>query len=133
MSDSGKGPIGGTFEDVGEAIVKPVVDEIGKAIEAGVQAVTPQKTLDPATQQQKQISDQKNLVEARRKVEWWKALEAERNRVRQQNQQKLQAQGQQIQAKQQEKIKQFEIVKKKDNIALKEAQFKTEKRGGVGG
>lgn len=128
MSD-GKGPIGGTFEDISEAVVKPVTDELGKAIEVGVKSVVGSPNPQPATQV-KQEEQQKS--EVRRKIEFWKKLDEEQRKVRDAERQK-QMQQQQV-VTQEKQIKQFEIVKKKkENKALSFAQRKTEIRGGVGG
>src|SRR3990167_2994257 len=68
---TGNRPIGGTFEDVGETInqsvVTPVVDEIGKAIETGIQSVvgTPAQT----AQQKQQKADEDQQEEQSEKEE----------------------------------------------------------------
>ncbi len=138
MSDGFKG----TMANVAEAVVKPVVDEVGQALEVGVQSVLntgPQKTQDPKQaqvqqqqQQQKVAQTQNDLSEARRKIQYWKELEAAQATVRQDQKQ---VQTQQQQANQQEaQIKQFEIVQKKKQLPPALAmKGKAELKGGVGG
>ncbi len=130
----------GAMQNIGEAVVKPVMDEVGKAIEVGVQSVLNKQPVQPQTtspidpMQQQQISDneQVGLVDARRKIKYWQDLAGAQARVREEQKKKEQDRLQVDTQKKQ--IKQFEIQeKKKDNIALKQSQIKTEVRKGVGG
>ncbi len=125
-----KNVIGGTFEDLNEAVVRPVSDEVGKALEQGVQNVF-QGQKQPVSGSQPEETQAK-LLEARRKIKWWKDLSDAQRRVREG---KNQAQAQQQQAVQDKKqVKQFEVSKKQQkNIALVRSQRKTEIKGGVGG
>ena len=136
MSDGVKG----AMQNIGEAVVKPVVDEVGKAIEVGVQSVlnrqpvqqstTPQ--IDPLQQQQIKTTEQIGLVDARRKIKYWQDLGNAQAKVREDQKKKEQERLQEDPQK--KKIKQFEIQeKKKENIALQQAKTKTEVRKGVGG
>lgn len=137
MADGVKGAV----QNIGEAVVKPVAEEFGKAVEQGIQTVvqgpqniTPQqKPLD--VDQGRQLKEQKELAEARRKIAWWKSLgEAQREVREQEKQKKLQAQQSFGEAQdKQNQIKQFEVVKKKQDIALAAAQRKVEIKRGVGG
>lgn len=130
----GKNVIGGTFEDLNEAVVKPVTDEVGKALEQGVQTVIsgPKQTQNPQNPQAKQAETQAKLAESRRKIKWWQDLEEAQRRVRDQEKQKI-VQKQSLDSARDKQIKQFEIVKQKENLALNRAQRKTEIKGGVGG
>lgn len=131
----------GAMQNIGEAVVKPVIDEVGKAIETGTQSVlnrppsgqqptTP--SLDPALQQQAQATEQVGLSDARRKIKYWQDLASAQAKVREDQRQKEQERLQED--PQRSKIKQFEIQeKKKQNIALQQAKTKTEVRKGVGG
>lgn len=131
---SAKNIIGGTFEDIDEAIVKPVADEVGKALEQGVQTVVSQPKPQQPTDRNVQLETQSKLTEARRKIEWWKKLDEEQKRVRELERQKVIVRTQdEQQDKESQQIKQFEIVKKKENLALNRTQRKTEIKGGVGG
>lgn len=132
MAD-GRYPIGGTFEDVGEAVVKPVSDEVGKALEQGVQVVSGTgQQVSQANVQAKQIETRTRLAEARRKIKWWKDLEEAQKRVREGLKQKSFDSAQDRQ-KQQE-IQQFEVSKKQQkNVTLERQKTKTEIKGGVGG
>lgn len=130
-----KNIIGGTFEDVGEAVVTPIRDEVGKALEQGVQTVVSgPKTALPNKPQagNSKIETQKNLAEARRKIKWWQDLEEAQKRVREGQKQKQMQATQVVQEEKQ--IKQFEVVRKqKKDENLIRAQRKTEIKGGVGG
>lgn len=142
MADGGKSPLGGMMGVMGEVVAKPVIDEVGKAIEVGVQSVfnknsqqQPQpttSTLDPAIQQQTQQQEQTGLTDARRKIKYWQDLNLAQAKVREDQKKKEQERLQEDPQK--KKIKQFEIQeKKKENIALQQAKTKTEVRKGVGG
>lgn len=139
-------PIGGTFEDISDAVVKPISDEVGKAIEQGVQAVVggpKQLTPQPADATRlsdegkamagKQAMEQANLIEARRKIAWWRALDEAQKKVREAEKQK-QMQRKQVVQQQQQQVKQFESTqKKKEDLNLQRAKAKTEIKAGVGG
>lgn len=121
----------GVASDIGEAVVKPVVDEVGKAVEQGVQSVVSGPGVTTPQQQQKQLEDAGKLSEARRKIKYWQDLETAQKAVRDKQKQEQQKVAQVSQSKQ---IKQFEVVnKKKENMALQQAQRKTEIKKGVGG
>lgn len=134
MSNS-KNIIGGTFEDVNEAVVKPVTDEVGKAIESGVQSVVQGPVQKSAPQQPfegKQLEDQKKLVEARRKIDWWKTLGEAQRKAREEERQK-QMQRVQEEKKKQE-VKQFTIQQKKRQLPAEiAARGKAEIKRGIGG
>ncbi len=144
MSDSGS-PIGGTFETINEAVVQPVKDEVGQAIEAGIQSVVggskPQtqqsSQIKPGEQPKTQITEQKGLAEARRKIKWWQDLAEAQRKVREQEKQKLPQRQQQAQqgSQQQAQIEQFEEAKKQKEInpQIAAATGKTEMKKGVGG
>ena len=127
-------PIGGTFEDVNDALVKPAADVVGKAIEAGVQAVVAgAKQLTPQQLQQKQTDKTNQLQEERRKIAWWRNLDEAQKKVREAEKQK-QMQKVQVTQQQQQQVKQFENVQKqKEDLNLQRAKTKTEIRLGVGG
>jgi len=132
--------IGGTFEDIGEAIVKPVVNEGMKAAEQGVKSVVapqqqnqnPQQPGDnPNPQLQKQEQD--GLLEARRKIQHWQTLDQGQKKVREEDKKE---EAEKVQEeKQQEEVKQYKVVQKKqaEAVAVQQAKTKTETRGGVGG
>ncbi len=62
-------------------VVKEAKDEIGKAIEAGVQSVVGTQ-LTSQQIQQKQAEEQQKLAEARRKIEYWKKIDQEQKTLR---------------------------------------------------
>lgn len=115
MSDSGSGgnQFAGEVVDTVKEVAADVKDSVGEAIEQGVQSVAgPQLTSQQI--QQKQLEDQKQLAETRRKIAWLKNVDQEQKVVRQVNKQKesqrvetvkqeKQVEVQQIQAKQQKK------------------------------
>ena len=143
MSD-GNRPIGGTFEDIGEAL-EPVKDEVGKAIEAGIQSVIPPaKQPTPRQKQQpfgfaqgkQKLEEQQKLTDARRKIKWWQDLEEAQRKIREEEKQKLlQRQQQEKQAKQEKvQVKEFEIFKKQKEVNPEiQAKGKAEIKRGVGG
>lgn len=132
MSDSGgsKGAVAEAGKVVNEAVVKPVLDEVGKAIEEGFQSVTG-KTPTPQQTQQRQADDQKKLAEATRKIEWWKQIEVQQAAVRQQKTQE-QVQTQQVKTEEQQ-VKQYKVQEKKQNLEAQEvARTRSEARAGKG-
>lgn len=119
--------------DVGEAVVKPVSDEVGKAIEQGAQSTFTGPQIDPALQQQKQVEDQKKKAWAIKVIEWNKNLQAAQAKVRQEAQQKT-LQQKQEEDSQKQKVQQYKVIeqqKKQQVMAVQQAQTRTEvKRGG---
>ncbi|OGE20332.1 hypothetical protein A3A14_02255 [Candidatus Daviesbacteria bacterium RIFCSPLOWO2_01_FULL_43_38] len=132
--------IGGALKqaavDVGEAVVKPVTDEVGKAIESGVQSTVSGPQIDPAVQQQKQMEDQKRKAWAIKVIEWNKNLQAAQAKVRQEAQQKTLQQKQEEEA-QKQKVQQYRVIeqqKKQQQMSVAQlAARKTEIRRGPGG
>lgn len=123
--------IKGVVADINEAAVKPVMDELGKSIEQATQSVVRGSGAGPNPQSPAQ--DQVKLVEARRKIAFWKNLADEQARVRAQEKTKEE---ERLKAEEKKKeIKQFEVVKKQEslNTAIRAAQTKTEIKKGVGG
>lgn len=125
---------------IGEAVVKPVIDELGKAIEEGVSSVIsgPQvNSQDPQAQQniqQKQAEEQKRIAWAKHVIDWNKQIEEAQAKVRKEAEQKKQQQTQGEQQK--EKVEQFKLVEKKEKqqlTATQVAQRQTELKRGVGG
>lgn len=129
-----KNIIGGTFEDIGEAVVKPVIAEVGHMIETGLQTKTPSpqkpKSQTPSDPKSSQV-DQTKMLEARRKIKYWKDLSDAQRKIREEAKQR-QFQKTQV-VEQESQVKDLEVIKKKEDFALKMAQRKTEIRGGVGG
>lgn len=135
MSDGDKSGVGQIVADVGEAVINPVKDEVGKFIETGIQSVTGSapKTLDPLEQQKKQAEELKKKQEANWIIEKYRQTDQEQAQVRQKATQEEQKKKQEVQQKQQ--VKQYEMVKKQQavNVSVREAQTKTETKRGVGG
>lgn len=92
------GRIGDFVEEIEQAageVVEDVRDQVGEAIEQGVQSITG-KQLTPQQIQQQQEEDQKQLMEARKKVKWHQDVQLAQLKVREEEKQK------QVQRKQQE-------------------------------
>ena len=147
---AGNRPIGGTFEDVGETInqsvVKPVTDEVGKAIEAGIQSVVGGQSVDPQQKsfdsaqdkQQKNLEDQEKIAEWRWKLQKLKELEEAQRKVREEEKQKSLDYAQDKQEEQDKKekteVKKFEVFKKQKEVNPEiAAKGKAEIKRGVGG
>ncbi|MDO8498167.1 MAG: hypothetical protein Q7S44_00010 [bacterium] len=139
MSDGGRSGIGQMVGEIQEAVVKPVVDEVGKAIEEGAQAVagTGQFAVkvDPQAEQKKKTDEAQRKQWALRVIEWNKKLQEAQARVRQEQQQK--EMGKRNEEEEKKKVKQFETFEKQQKRQqvqqVAEAQRKTEIRKGVGG
>ncbi len=126
MSDSIKGAVA--------EVSRNIKDSVGEMIEQGVQSIiAPQLT--PQQIQQKQIEDQKNLAEARRKIAFYQNTDQDLKRVRQASEQKksqrIQAQQQEAQTKKAEKM-QVRQGSKKPGIALPEEIARTRQEIGKG-
>ncbi len=143
MSDGIKAGIGQAVKDVGEAVVKPVADEVGKAIEEGVQSVVsgPKtnppigRQIDPVAQQKRHEDEAKRKTWAEHVINWNQQIQTSQDKVRQEEKQKLQAKKQEDQQKQE--VKQYKAIEaqKKDQqiTAIRREQTKTERKGGLVG
>lgn len=132
--------IGGALKqaavDVGEAVVKPVTDEVGKAVEQGAQSTFASPQVDPAILQQKQVEGQKRKAWAIKVIEWNKNLQAAQQKVRQETQQK-ELQKKQEEQQQKEKVQQYRVIeqqKKQQQFSVAQlAERKAEIKRGPGG
>lgn len=124
---------------ISEAVVKPVVDELAKAVEEGVASLNPfqSNTTDPQDEAKKAQEEQKRKqeeeVKKRNIKQFFDGMQANENALWQEKNQQAQIK-QQASAEENEKkqVKQFEIVKKKENMAVIQKQTKVEsKRGGA--
>ena len=139
MSNGIKTGIGQVVADVGEAVVKPVVQEVGKAIEEGVQSVVsgpqPQQSQQHQPPVEKQADEAKRLAWAKHVIEWNKNLQEAQAKVRQEEQQKMAQQKQE--ATQEKQVEQSEAIEQKRRTqqmnAAQLAGRKTEIKRGVGG
>lgn len=136
MSNSVSGVIKQNIGEISEAVVKPVVDEVGKAIEQGAQSVVggTVKFVDPVAQQRKQEEDLKKKQWAIQTIQRYKQIDEAQKKVREDQKQK------EFQEKQKEeeqkKVKQYELMKKKQERLpqrVAEAQRRTEIKKGIGG
>lgn len=126
-----KNVVGGTFEDINEAVVKPVISEVGQMIETGVKTSMGYNPPDPNEQKKKETDRQKKIAEWRWRLSQQNKLAEAQRKVRDEEKlkklQKAQVENQESQTSQ------LEVAKKKENLAVRQAQTKTEIRGGVGG
>ena len=103
MFNALKNIIGGTFEDLEEAVVEPVKDQVGQALEQAVQT----KPLTPMQKQQKVQAEQDRQVRLSKTRQWFENLAKAQVKVREQNKQKenmrLQAEEEQQQTEEQER------------------------------
>lgn len=134
MADGGN--VIGKFADELEQPTKEAGEElkdaVGEAIEQGVQSVFgPQLT--PQQIQQKQVDDQKQLTETRRKLEFYTRTDQEQKRVAAENKQKEEQRLQnQKQEEKEEEVEKEEKKKQPINPAIAYAG-KVEIKRGVGG
>lgn len=136
MSDGFKG----AAQLVSEAVVKPVVDEVGKMVEEGVQSVTGSQKTDP---QKKSDSPDPHKIaqdDAVKKKQAWANIQKFNQQYTQQAQQLQQQRMKEAQEKQQvevqknHEVRQFEFAKKqKENEALRRQQTRSERKGAGGG
>ena len=147
MSDGGgiKTGVGQFAADTGEAIVEPVKDAFGEAIEQGVQAIIPgpqQAPQDPQAAQKFQQEQAQKQEENQAKRQWAEAIIAryrktddEQAAVRMKQKQEDNMKQQEEQQEKQEKG--FELQKQEqksaDLTAIQQAARRTEIKGGLGG
>lgn len=135
MSDGAKANIGQLVALVGEAVVNPVKEEVGRALEEGVSGVlgTPIAQQDPNARQ-KRLADEANRKQhAEKVIAWYQKIDQEQAKIRQQKLQEQQSKQQEESQKKQ--VQQFELSKRNQPPpqAVAEAQRKTEVKKGIGG
>lgn len=122
----------GEIKEAAGEVAKDVKDTVGEMIEQGVQSVTG-TTLTPQQIQQKQIDDQKQIADARRKLAFYQQTAQAQKQVSEENKQK---EMQRMQTEQQQKqvveIKKEEKKKEPVNPEIAYAG-KAEFKRGVGG
>lgn len=140
MSDGVKSAVGQLAADISEAVIKPISDEVGRALEQGAQSVvgaTPNQPdpLEEQKKQQKQMEEQKKKQWALRVIEWNKQLEANQQKLKQEARQKESQKKQEESEKQ--KVKQFKVMEKQkkaqEMTVAQVAERRTEIKKGVGG
>lgn len=133
-----------TAVDLGEAVVKPVADEVGKAIEEGAQSVVG-FTVNSTTQQhqpqadrpldEKQLENQKRKQWALKVIDWNKKIQESQAKVHQEEQQKITQQTREEEEK--KKVKQFKVMEKQQKqqqlSVAQVAERRAEIKKGVGG
>ena len=140
MADSGSAikQFTGELTQAAGEVAKDVKDEVGEALEQGVQSVVGTQ-LTPQQIQQKQLDDQKELAETRRKIEFYKKTAEEQKTIRQQEKQKqMQTQQAEMQQQQTRKVQQIrEQTVKAPGQPLREDLARTQaersKGRGIGG
>ncbi len=128
-----------TLETINQEVVEPTVDQVGLALEQGVQSVMGNfQAMDPQKQadiKQKEADDQKEADEVRwrlsRMQQTEQEIEAIRKKRREEEDQKNKSEQQNT-----SEVQQFEVVheqQKQEDIATQNAKTKTEMRKGVAG
>lgn len=106
----------GKFTDETQETIKEVAedikDEVGQMVEQGIQSITGTQ-LTPQQIQQKQVNDQKKIMEARRKLTFYQQTAQAQTQVRQQEKQK-QMQKQQMET-QEEQTKKVEKIQQQQD------------------
>jgi hypothetical protein len=127
------GPIRAAIGDVSEAIIKPVVDEGARMVEAGVQSVTQSsKPIDPQEEAKKKAQDQIKLRNVQQFIQQYTQDQTRHaQQVEAERQKKVEAS--QAVAKTQE-VQQIEKSQKNNSMsqALQNAKLQTEAKGGRG-
>ncbi len=132
-SKSGLSQVGGL---INEAVVKPIGDEVGKALESATASLTGNfsaTTLDPKVQSERKADAERKKIQATAVINSWnQRLQTDLQKVRSINLQKEQAR---LETKvQEEKVKQFKVSEKKKQVnAALNAKNTTESKKGVGG
>lgn len=109
-----------------------VKDEIGQALEQGVQSVVGTQ-LTPQQIQQKQIDDQNKIAEARRKINFYQKTAREQAAVRQQNKQKeMQRKQEEQQETEQKKVEEVQIKQAQKKPGISEAVLRSQAELKVG-
>lgn len=127
---------------IGEAVVKPVTDEVGKMVEQGVQSITGSQKQDPQNKNDGGKVDPQKIAQddAAKKQKALANIQRFNQQYQQQaqivQQKKIQADQERNQQKAEEvqKVRQFEFAKKQQqNEALKRQQTRSERKiGGAG-
>lgn len=126
-----KGAVAEAVKVAGEAVVRPVADELVRDLEVAGQSMSGQM---PSSQQiqQNQKADALKVADAQRRIQWWKDLAARQQLAT--NQAEQATQQKQAEEKQGTEIKQFEVVKKRQNRqeAMEVQSSRGEVRAGKG-
>lgn len=110
-------------EQTATEVAKDVKDGVGQMIEQGLQSVAG-KTLTPQQIQQKQLEEQKKLVEARRKIKFYQDTEVKLKQIREEKRQKdLQRIQQEEEERQKKKLEEEQKKKIIISPAKKTPQF----------
>ena len=129
---------------MGEAVVKPVSDEVGKMVEMGVQSITGapsgddnQKTQDKPDPQKIAQDDAAKKRKALANIQQFNTQMTQNAKtVQQQNEQKEQTRKQE-EVQETQKIRQFEFAKKQESnqrqVELQRAKTRSERKGSIGG
>lgn len=128
------GTIRNSANSIGEAVVNPVKDEVGLALEQGVSSImgTNLKPTDPKEEAKKKADDQKKRQNILRFLNQFNTDKQRYEVLKQQEEQRKQAEEQQ-KTQEKMKIKQLQIVKKQKVEAITQAQTRMEAKKGIGG
>lgn len=128
-----KGVVSQIPQEISEAAVKPVIDEVGKAIEQGIQSVVGSQ-LTPQQLQEKQLEEQKKLAHARRVIEHYRRIEEAQRAVRTaKKQEEMQKKQEESQQKQAQEIKKEQKKQKLPEEVRARAMAEMKAGRGVGG
>lgn len=145
MANSGiKQALGQIAQDTGEAIVDPLKDEVGQALEQAAPIITGPKVLpqDPQALVHQKEEQRKRDEENKKKKQWaeaiverYKKIEEEQAAVRMKQKQAEEKKKQEENQEEQKKMSELKEQQQKsaDLTVLEQAARKTEIKGGVGG
>lgn len=118
-----------------EALVKPVKDEVGKALEEGIQSTTGVKInpvpQDPQEEAKKKTEEAQKRQRVMQFLSQYRTDEQFFRQKKQEEEQKKQQENQDDQQKMQ--VKQFEVQRRQESLAVTQAKTRAETKGGVGG
>ncbi len=107
MSD-GSGIGGQVRQVVKESVIQPVINEAKTDLEVVTQSVAGVAPVTPQQQAQKQQEDQQKILDARRKLEFYKKIEQDQTKVRTERKQKEEEYKKAIDEKM--RVKQYQVT-----------------------
>lgn len=137
MNDSGGGgnQFASEMKTAVTEVAKDVKDAVGEMIEVGVQSVSATQ-LTPQQIQQKQLQDQTDLAETRRKLAFYQKTDEQQKKIiaesKQKEAQRLQTQQQDSQAEKAQKAQMQQAAPKKPGAQIPEEVARTRQEIGKG-
>ncbi len=126
-------PIKTAVQNLGEAVVKPVIDEVGKMIETGVQSVTQTQTqVDPAGEVRRKAEEERKKRNINRFLEQYQSDSIRHQQQVQSARQKKIEESQKVAEGKQ--VEQFEVQEKQQSMTKAQviAKTQTERKPGQG-